>query len=202
TSAVTGLATGSSYWIYTRDNYAGGSPAFTFTTSAGTANSFDDAYNAGQVTIPSSGTSGGGGAGGTGSCVTAEMYLRRGLTARDLAERWRWWKPWLWFIRGHDGLHVIRRKPFIVREPCVRIIAADGEWVECSVSTPVTTATGESVAAPNMYDHLIATERGWKRVVDVCDAGLQDVVRINCGGHNFYAGADPDARLSTHNWTK
>lgn len=52
---------GSTYTIYTRDNYAGGSPAWLATTSKTLANSYDDAYIAGTVTIPASGTSGGSG---------------------------------------------------------------------------------------------------------------------------------------------
>ena len=60
-SAVTGLTVGTTYTIYARDNYAGGSPAWLYTTSKTTANSFDDAYVAGTVTIPASGTSGGSG---------------------------------------------------------------------------------------------------------------------------------------------
>lgn len=60
-AAVTGLTAGATYTIYARDNYAGGSPTWLATTSKATANSFDDAYIAGTVTIPSSGTSGGSG---------------------------------------------------------------------------------------------------------------------------------------------
>lgn len=197
-NAVTGLAQGSSYYIYTHDSYAGGTQTWGYTTSAATANSYDDAYNAGQVTIPTSGSSGGGGSGG--SCVCADMWLRPGLTARALAQRWRWWKPWLWFLRGPDGWHLIRRRPRIVQEQCCRATVADGSWLDCSNSTPVTTQTGESILAAMLYGHLMATDHGWQRVIEVeLLQDQRDVVRICVGGHSFFAGADPYRRLGTHN---
>jgi hypothetical protein len=201
-NAVTGLSVGSGYYIYTRDNYAGGTRAWAANGNATTVNGFDDAYNAGYVTIPSSGSSGGGGAGGGGggSCVCADMYLRAGLTARDIAVRWRWWKPWLWFLRGREGWHLIRRRPRIVQEICMRLTVADGSTIDCSVSTPITTQSGESVQAPMAYGRMVWTDSGWQRVIE-CESlrGERDVVRICVGGHSFLAGANPFHRIDTHN---
>jgi len=209
TNAVTGLAQGVGYYIYTRDNYQGGSPTWNATASAATANGYDDAYNAGYVTIPTSGSGGGGGAGGPGGggCVCADMWLwplfmglRGALNAGDLARRWRWWKPWLWFLRGPEGWHLVRRRPRIVQEPCVRPIVADGSHLDCSVHTPVTTRTGESILAPHLFGHGMATCSGWQRVTDVIAlAGLRDVVRICVGGNSFFASADGYRFISTHN---
>ncbi len=197
TNAVTGLTVGGSYYIYTNDNYAGGTQTWSATASAQTADNVGGRYNAGQVTIPSSGSSGGGGG---GSCVCADMYLRSGLTARQLAERWRWWKPWLWFLRGREGRHLIRRRPRVVQEYCARVTEADGSWLDCSISTPITTRGGESVQAPMAYGHLLWTDSGWQRTIE-CELlhGRRDVVRICVGGHSFLAGADPYRRIDTHN---
>lgn len=210
-NAVTGLAQGSGYYIYARDNGAGGSPTWNATTSAQVANGFDDGYNAGYVTIPTSGSSGGGGSGGAGSgggsCVCADMWLwplfmawRGTLTAGELARRWRWWKPWLWFLRGPEGWHLVRRRPRIVQEYCVRPIVEDGSHVDCSVHTPVTTRTGQSVLAPHLYGHGMATDSGWQRVTDVqALPGSRDVVRICVGGNSFFSSADKYRFISTHN---
>lgn len=201
-NAVTGLATSASYYIYTRDNYAGGSPTWAASTNQNTVNSYDDAYNAGVVTIPTSGTSGGG-SGGTGisGCVSADMYLRSGLTARQLAERWRWWRPCI--LRGQDGWHFVRRRPRIQPEPCCTITMADGSTLTCSLSTPVTVRTGESILAPMVYGHDLFTDSGWQRVIDVeLLPGERDVVRISTGGHSFLAGMHPHLRISTHNTIK
>lgn len=201
-NAVTGLATSASYYIYTRDNYAGGSPTWLAGTNQNTVNSYDDAYNAGVVTIPTSGSSGGGsGGGGISGCVSADMYLRRGLTARHLAERWRWWRPCI--LRGQDGWHFVRRRPRIQPQPCCTITMADGSTLTCSLSTPITVRTGESILAPMVYGHDLFTDSGWQRVIDVeLLPGERDVVRISTGGHSFLAGAHPHLRISTHNTIK
>ena len=198
-NAVTGLATGSSYYIYTRDNYAGGSPTWSATTNQNTVNSYDDAYNGGVVTIPSSGSSGGGsGGGGIGSCVAADMWLRHGLTARRLAERWRWWRPYI--LHGQDGWHFVRKRPRIVKQPCCRITVADGSTVDCSLSTPVTVRTGESIQAPMVYGHDLWTDSGWQRVINVeLLRDWRDVVHIYVGGHTLLAGTYAAHRISTHN---
>lgn len=199
-NALTGLTTGNSYYIYTRDGYAGGSPTYLATGSSTVANGFDDAYNAGVVTIPSSGTSGGGtgGGGGIDDCVCADMWLRSCLTARDLAHRWRWWRPYM--LRGQDGWHFVRQRPRVVSAQCCRVIVADGSWIDCSLSTPVTTRTGESITAPMLHGHCVATDAGWQRVIEVrLLPGDRDVVRICVGGHSFFAGFDPYRRISTHN---
>jgi len=196
-NAVTGLAQGSSYYIYAHDNGLGGSPTWLSTTSAQTVNRYDDAYNAGLVTIPTSGTSGGGGGGGN-DCVCDDMWLRPGLTARDLATRWRWWRPFI--LRGQHGWHFVRRRPRIVQEHCCRAMVADGSYLDFSNSTPVTTQTGESILAPMLYGHCMWTDSGWQRVIEVkLLPGLRDVVRICVGGHTFLAGADPYRRLDSHN---
>lgn len=201
-NAVTGLATSASYYIYTRDNYAGGSPTWLAGTNQNTVNSYDDAYNAGVVTIPTSGTSGGGsGGGGISGCVAADMYLRHGLTAGQLAQRWRWWRPCL--LRGQDGRHLVRRRPVVMPQPCCRITVADGSTLICSLSTPITVRTGESILAPMVYGHDLFTDSGWQRVIDVeLLPGERDVVRISTGGHTFLAGAHPHLRISTHNSIK
>lgn len=196
TNAVTGLTQGQSYYIYAHDNYAGGTQTWNATTSYATANSYDDAYNAGLVTIPSSGSSGGGAGGG--GCVCADMWLRRGLTARDLVKRWRWWRPYI--LRGQDGWHFVRQRPRIIQQPCCRITVADGSTLDCSTSTPVTTSTGESVLAPMLYGSFVMTDSGWQRVIEVeLLPNTKEVVRICVGGHSFFAGTDPYRRISTHN---
>lgn len=194
------------YYLYYADAaMTGGAKALGASTNSNVA--FDDPNNVFidkvSITFPTSG-SGGGPIGGGGDCVCADMWLRPGLTARDLARCWRWWKPWLWLLKGQDGWHFVRRRPRIVREPCVRVTVADGTWIDCSTSTPVTVQTGESVLAPMLLGQLMCTDSGWQRVTDVAALdGLRDVVRICVGGHSYFAGADPYQRLSTHNvWKK
>lgn len=203
-NAVTGLTQGTAYYIYTRDNYAGGSPTYAATTSSTTVNRYDDLYNAGVVTIPTSGSSGGGGGGGNpgDECVCADMWLRPGLKAGELADKWRWWKPWTWYIQGPSGWHRVRRRPRVTKHQAVRVFVEDGAWVDCSITTPVDTCqlgTTVSVNATDLHDHLVWTDSGLQRVTHCELIGERDVVRIYAGGDSYYAGSNRYMRISTHN---
>lgn len=57
--------------------------------------------------------------------------------------------------------------------------------------------------APMLHGHLVWTDSGWQRVINVqLQPGERDVVRISVGGHTFLAGSDPHRRISTHNSIK
>jgi hypothetical protein len=206
TSAVTGLTQGHTYQIYCRDpGGAGGSKTWFAVEGSGQALlalGYDDAVLGGQVTIPSSGSSGGGGL--IDGCVCADMLLRDGLTAGDLARGWRWWH---WVFRPRllcsDGKRrFVRYRPRIIVAPAVRITAPSGATLDCSVTTPFTLRDGMSAMAPDMTGGTILTDDGWFIAQPVQPIGLREVVRISVGGHSFFAGAKAHQRISSHNGIK
>lgn len=196
-NAVTGLTSGQTYMVYTRDNYAGGSPTWLTTQSAATANSFDDAYIGGSITVPSTG-SGGGGLPGGGGCVHVDAWLKPGLRAKDV----RWWQR---LDCAHRGKRYRRWQSWLARvrwEPCVKIVADGGASLVCSIHTPFELRDGATMFARDMYGHEVLTEHGWRRVIDVIGVGIQPVMRIHVGGRSYAAGEDPANRIYSHNPVK
>lgn len=196
-NAVTGLTSGQTYMVYTRDNYAGGSPTWLTTQSAAIANSFDDAYIGGSITVPSTGSSGGGLPGG-GGCVHVDAWLKPGLRAKDV----RWWQR---LDCAHRGRRYRRWQSWLARvrwEPCVKIVADGGASLACSIHTPFELRDGATTFARDMYGHEVLTEHGWRRVIDVIGVGIQPVMRIHVGGRSYAAGEDPTNRIYSHNPVK
>lgn len=198
-TAVTGLTQGVTYSIYTRDNGAGGSPSWTYTTSSAVANSFDDSYTAGVVVIPTSGTSGGGGGGiDPGECVCDSMFIREDLLAGDAAPG---------DLFDCLDLPTSGRAPFRRRlesvdrsiDPCVRITSDRGAVWEGSVSTPFDLPDGRVVFALHMHGETVITDLGEETVVDVEGIGLQPVSHCHLGGVSYAAGANPTHRIFSHN---
>ena len=196
-NAVTGLTVGQTYQIYTRDNYAGGSPTWLATQSAATANSFDDAYIGGSITVPSSG-SGGGGLPGGGGCVHVDSWLQPGLRAKHV----RWWQRLDCAHRGHRYRRWQSWPARVRFEPCVRLVAEGGAALVCSIHTPFDLRDGATMFAADMYGHEVLTDHGWRRVVDVIGVGIQPVMRIHVGGRSYAAGEDPANRFYSHNPVK
>lgn len=196
-NAVTGLTSGQTYQIYTRDNYAGGTPTWLATTSASTANSFDDGYIGGSVTVPSTGSGGGGWGGGGGGCVHVDSWLQPGLRAKHV----RWWQR---LDCAHRGKRYRRWQSWPARvrfEPCVRIVAEGGATLVCSIHTPFDLPDGSTRFAPAMYGYEVLTDHGWRRVIDVIGVGIQPVMRIHVGGRSYAAGEGP-TRIYSHNPVK
>ncbi|HET9835145.1 MAG TPA: hypothetical protein VFP88_02185, partial [Rhodanobacteraceae bacterium] len=203
TNAVTGLSQGSTYYIYTRDNYAGGSPTVLSTTSAQTANSFDDAYIFGSITIPASGDSGGGPSGGGGQCVGVNMFVRGSLRAKDVQRR-----AWLWMARrGRCFPGFQSERLTFTEQPCVRVVAEDGYELECSISTPFDLRDGSMTFARDMYGREVLTRdrfgrKRWRKVIDVVGIGLHPVAHIHAGGRSYAAGARKGHLIYSHNPVK
>ncbi|MDE2473115.1 MAG: hypothetical protein KGL35_31515 [Bradyrhizobium sp.] len=190
-SAVSGLTSGATYNIYALDNYGGGSPTWFANTSAYSANANDNVYIAGQVTIPASGTSGGG---GIGTCVCADQFISRRKRAGEIVA--------LAVIDTFDGYRKAKRiawRPQISVQPCVRVETEHGASLECSVSTPFTTQDGTVCMAPALYGHSVLTDAGWERVAEVISVGLREVAHIHAGGRSYAAGSNPRHRIYSHN---
>ena len=199
-SAVTGLAQNSTYYIYARDNNAGGSPTWLATTSATTANSFDDAYIAGKILIPASGTSTGGAPEGCVACTA--WVIRRTqsgcetIRAGDVVVG-----DELLLASGRYG-RVSRSTPALA--PCVRVqCAVPLAALTCSTTAPLGLATGGQVLAPDSLDArlrvLYPVPQVADLVVSVESVGDRWVQHITCEDDFFMAGDDPEHLISHHN---
>lgn len=197
-NAVTGLTQSVTYQIYCHD-LGGTGGTKTWLAVAGTANALltlgDDVVLAGQVTIPTSGTSGGGGG---GYCVCDNMWIDADTLAGEAP-------------MGHlfdcldiptQGMRKFRRRLQSVEYttvPCVRITTDAGAILECSTTTPFDVLDGRTVHAPNMLGEQVVTDKGIEIVARVDDIGARRVCHIHLGGVSYAAGADPAHRIYSHN---
>lgn len=193
-NAVTGLTVGTTYQIYCHDPGGTGGTK-TWYAVAGTANALltlgDDVVLGGQVTIPSTGSSGGGAAGGC-PVVDAWVVTRLGnARAGDVRV-------------GDELLLVDGRWGFVSHSrcksmPCVVIRDEKGKTLTCSTTAPLGRADGGSVLAPDAKGCMVVTDRGHARITDVSSAGTREVQHITCEDDFFWAGDDPDYLFSHHN---
>ncbi len=197
-NAITGLTVGSTYQIYCHD--AGGTGGTkTWLAYLGDATGLltlgDDVVLAGQVTVPASGSSGGG---GTGLCVCDHMHVVGDRTAGES-------QPGDVFDcldLPTQGMRKFRRRLLAVereRVPCVRITTDAGAVLECSLTTPFDVLDGRTVYAPDMLGEDVVTDWGIETVESVEDIGERRVSHIHLGGVSYAAGVDPAHRIYSHN---
>lgn len=198
-TAVTGLSVGSTYSIYCHDaGGAGGTKAWYPAASDQLAmQQGDDVVIAGRITIPSSGTSGGGAG---GYCVCDSMYIADERTAGEA-------RPGDVFdcLDLPSGPRKFRRRLLAVereRVPCVRITTDAGAVLECSTTTPFDLPDGRVVHALDMLGEAVVTDLGIETVARVEPLGLQPVSHCHLGGVSYAAGADPAHRIYSHNAAK
>ena len=200
-NAVTGLTQGVAYYIYTRDpGGTGGMKTWSATTNVNALlQTYDDIVVAGQVTIPTSGTSGGG---GTGGCpVVGAWVIRRTADgwafarAGDIAEG-----DELLLTSGQWGRVSHSRA---VLQPCVIVQDAEGFALSCSRSAPLGRSDGSQVLAPDAAGELIESRtsivKGASRIAIVRDIGDQWVQHITCENDFFWVGDEPGRLFSHHN---
>jgi len=200
-NAITGLTVGSTYQIYCHDvGGTGGTKTWLayLGTSTGLLTLGDDVVLAGQVTIPSSGTSGGG---VSGTCVCDDMFIDDSRTAGDA-------RPGDVFDCldiPTQGMRKFRRRLHSVdydAVPCVRITTDAGAILECSLTTPFDVLDGRTVYAPDMLGEQVVTDQGIETVARVDAIGIRRVCHIHLGGVSYAAGADPSHRIYSHNALK
>ncbi|TPG50675.1 hypothetical protein EAH75_04345 [Rhodanobacter glycinis] len=202
-NAVTGLTVGSTYQIYCHDPSppTGGTKTWFAATSVQAAmQQGDDVVLGGQVTIPSTGSSGGGGSGG---CPVREAWvLRRGpngeheqVRAGDVVVG-----DYLLLTSGRWGL-VTQSAPKLV--PCVRVTNTVGYSLCCSRTAPLGLEEGAPVLAPEALDEYVMSRAGhWIdgiRINAIDDIGDRWVQHITCEDDFFWVGDDPECLFSHHN---
>lgn len=200
-NAITGLVVGDTYQIYCHD-VGGTGGTKTWLAYLGAATGLltlgDDVVLAGQVVIPSSGTSGGG---GTGTCVCDDMFIDDSRTAGDA-------RPGDVFDcldLPTTGMRKFRRRLHGVEYdtvPCVRITTDAGAILECSLTTPFDVPDGRTLNAPDMLGEPVITDWGIETVTHVEPIGPRPVSHVHLGGISYAAGADPAHRIYSHNALK
>lgn len=203
-NAVTGLAVGSTYVIYCLDDaYSGGTRTwFAGTNPDAVMQLGDGVVVAGQVTIPSSGsTGGGGGGGGTGDwCVDWETVLPDGRLVRDL-ETGDLVPCW----NGEDppAVDLVPLRAIAFGEEGSFTLVSESGRITQSASTPMDTRDGRIVRTGQMLGEDVLVSRGlrWEPVLQVIPAGVRRVVKLDLGDRMFFAGAEAATAIATHNTT-
>lgn len=207
TNAVTGLTVGTTYVIYCFDPYGdGGTRTWFAATSVLNAQAAGEGVViAGNITIPSSGSSSGGGA-GTGNpndwCVEVDMLLPDGrrvgdLVVGDLVACWN-----MDSVQPAIEMHRVRAIS-IAKAECAELELAGGAVVRQSLSTPMHTRDGAVVRTLETFGREILVKEGtdlvWRKVRRVTLRGRHYVAKLNIGDRVFFAGADAGATVATHN---
>lgn len=168
----------------------------------------DGVVVAGQITIPTSGSSSGGdGGGGTdpgGWCVDAEMLLPDGRKAADIAAG-DWITCWDGNAESPGTVQLLVESNEIVdNQPSTMIITESGVDVSASNCTPMTLRDGRIICIPEMLgeDALVLAETDnprWERVKQVVALGLRTVCKIRVHQQCYFAGSSSKATIATHN---
>lgn len=205
TNAVTGLAVGVTYVIFTIDPYLdGGVRTYYAQTSVLSAQQAGDGcVFIGNITIPSSGSSGGGDGGGGNPgdwCVDYDSVLPDGRLVRelrlgDLVE----------CVDVTTG--VVSVVPLLAmgfgEEECFRLVTDDQCSVIQSRSTPMDLPDGRVVRTEDVLGCEVYTNREGevrKTVVSELEfVGLRRVCKPDFGNRMFFAGESADATIATHN---
>jgi hypothetical protein len=200
-NAVTGLSVGSSYYIYCHDaGGTGGTKTWYAAASVQLAmQQGDDVVFAGKITIPSSGSSGGGGSGG---CPVREAWVIR-KTTTDGQEYCH-----AGDVEAGDALRLTDGRWGYVSyskaklQPCVRVIGECGKSLSCSQSAPLGLLGGGSVLAPHSLGEVIRTNRDGGEgdsIARIEHIGMQWVQHITCENDYFWTGDDQSCLFSHHN---
>lgn len=103
------------------------------------------------------------------------------------------------------------RKSETHMQQCVRILTANGAWLECSLSAPIPTQEDGYVKAVDLKGHLIPTITAdelaegnmagveWTEVVDVLDIGERPVQLLYVEDRAFWASGDGFRFILHHN---
>jgi hypothetical protein len=198
-NAVTGLTVGSSYHIYCHDaGGAGGTKTWYAAASVQLAmQQGDDVVFAGKITIPASGTSGGG---GTGCPVREAWVIRKTPDGREYCHAGD-------VQIGDELLLADMRWGYVSHsqaelQPCVRVVGECGKSLSCSESAPLGLIGGGSVLAPDSAGEVIRTKRdgGESDCIDRIEyIGRQWVQHITCEDDYFWTGDEQDCLFSHHN---
>lgn len=201
-NAVTGLSAGSTYVIYCDDpGYAGGTCTwFAGTNPAAVMALGDGIVVAGEITIPTSGSSSGG-FGGIGTnpgdwCVDWDTVLPDGRFLRDVAV-------------GDEVLCVDVRSGVRSMEPmlafelgievCFRVLTANAAIVQ-SKSTPMDMRDGSVCRTTELLGREVLAHSGaWETVIGLECVGERVVIKPNFGNRMFFAGETASTCLATHN---
>lgn len=203
TVSGTGGTTTTYYLYYDDAPGAGGTLALGTTTTYSDLSANQGRIFVGQVDVafPTSGSSSGGGSpGGGGGCVTVDMWLMDGLAAGRVQVGQA--------IDGatYDPVGMVDRiveSNLILPQPCMRLVTESGCVVEASRSTPMTMPDGSLRMFTDMLGELaLVNDRGairWEHVTALEDIGIRPVVLIRMSNQCYFAGAQADRRVATHN---
>lgn len=208
-NAVTGLTPGSTYVIYCYDgDYSGGTKTwFAGTNPDAVMQLGDDIIVAGQITIPTSGSSSGGGSSGGSNpgdwCVAADSFLPDGTSAGDLGVG----QMLPCYNHRPDEPNIVHLRVQANRQAdaeCLRLVTASGATIVASTTTPMTLRNGASVLLPDMLhrEALVYRRDGsfaWEPVVELQPAGVRRVAKISVSNQCYFAGETQDAFIATHN---
>lgn len=205
TNAVVGLAVGATYVIYTIDPYADGGTRtwYAATTVLAAQQQAMGVVVAGTVTIPTSGSSGGGNS-GTGDpddwCVDWDTVLPDGRLLReccvgDMIEC-------IDVTTGEVGMFPLLALGFGT-SACYKLTTPSGAAVVQSYRTAMDMPDGSIVRTPDMLGKQV-----WQKIdgvnalvfVDSVEfLGERKVVRPDLGNRMFFAGVQKDKTIATHN---
>ena len=189
------------YFVYCDDPYGiGGSQTYQFVTASqfSSLSASSGRYWLGSITTASSSNPGGGDP-DDNVCVAADMYLREGLLAGDVAvgDIIDAWNPTHGFYE-----YPVQACPKGFA-PCVRLITKGGAVV-VSTTTPIDLKDGRTIHAINAFEEELLTldENGneeWQLCSDIEYLPAREVVKINVSDNSYLAGEKASFRIVTHN---
>ena len=209
TAAVTGLTQGVQYVIYTIDPFLDGGTRtwYAATTVLAAQAAGEGVIMAGNVTIPTSGTSSGGGGGGgpLDSCVLADQIViertRGEITAAEVVAG-----DWVLCYNddpANPGEEWVRVESNRIAPALSTRIWTDRAEVSASDSTPMPMVDGGLIRIVDVETVVERSEAGvqWVPVVGRESLGLRDVAHIRCQQRCYFARGSGRAFIATHNPT-
>jgi len=148
----------------------------------------------------------------TPACVTVETFVSpvNDNVAGDVAL-----DDQLWITDPYEMAPSITmgdvRKSETHMQPCVRIVTANGAWLECSTSAPIPTQDSGYLTATELLGHLVPTITSdelvegnmagieWTEVVEVIDIGQRAVQLLYVQDRAFWASGDGFRFILHHN---
>ena len=159
--------------------------------------------DSGSGTTTGGGTGGGTGTGGGGggNCVAETSFMPLGGIAAGV----RGGDEIVMLDRDSDTGHHVERVVAVKRslEPCARIVTESGISLVCSLSTPITTRAGRTVALNHalLVEVPVLDNKGfrWERIVGIALVGDKWVSNIGANDGTYAAGEQADRYIFTHN---